>query len=66
MTSWRDVPAAAWTYRVSSYQVVKIWLPYLERDILPRALRAEEVRHFADAVRQIGAMLLRTTHTELS
>ncbi len=55
---WRNVPAAVWNYRLGGYQVLKKWLSYRERDILGRALRAEEVQYFTDTARQIGGILL--------
>ena len=54
---WRNVPAAVWTYRLGGYQVLKKWLSYRERDILGRALKPEEVQHFSDTARRIGAIL---------
>ena len=54
---WRNVPAAVWTYRLGGYQVLKKWLSYRERDVLGRELRSEEVQHFADTARRIGAIL---------
>ncbi len=54
---WRNVPAAIWTYRLGGYQVLKKWLSYRERPILGRALRPEEVQHFTDTGRRIGAIL---------
>ena len=54
---WRNVPAAVWTYRLGGYQVLKKWLSYRERPILGRPLRAEEVQHFTDTGRRIGAIL---------
>ena len=53
---WRNVPAAVWTYRLGGYQVLKKWLSYRERDILGRALKAEEVQHFTDTARRIAAI----------
>ena len=55
---WRNVPAAVWTYRLGGYQVLKKWLSYRERDILGRSLRSEEVQHFANTARRIGAILI--------
>ena len=54
---WRNVPAAVWTYRLGGYQVLKKWLSYRERAILGRPLRPEEVKHFTDTARRIGAIL---------
>ena len=54
---WRNVPAAVWNYRLGGYQVLKKWLSYRERDVLGRALKPEEVQHFTDTARRIGAIL---------
>ena len=53
---WRNVPAAVWNYKLGGYQVLKKWLSYREHDILGRPLKPEEVQHFADTARRIGAM----------
>ena len=55
---WRNVPAAVWEYRLGGYQVLKKWLSYREQKVLGRRLRAEEVQHFADTARRIGALLV--------
>ncbi len=55
---WRNVPAAAWRYRLGGYQVLKKWLSYRERTILNRPLSPEEVRHFADTARRIAALMV--------
>ena len=57
---WRNVPAAVWRYKLGGYQVLKKWLAYRERNILGRPLRPEEVQHFTDTARRIGAILLAT------
>ena len=54
---WRNVPAAVWSYKLGGYQVLKKWLSYRERGVLGRALEAEEVQHFTDTARRIGAGL---------
>ena len=54
----RNVPASVWRYKLGGYQVLKKWLSYRERAILSRALKPEEVQHFTDTARRIGAMLL--------
>ena len=54
---WRNVPPAVWNYRLGGYKVLKKWLSYRERDVLGRALRPEEVQHFADTARRIGGIL---------
>ena len=58
---WRNVPAAVWTYKLGGYQVLKKWLSYRERDVLGRALRAEEVQHFTDTSRRIAAIAIERT-----
>ena len=55
---WRNVPAAVWDYGLGGYQVLKKWLSYREQKVLGRRLRAEEVQHFADTARRIGALLV--------
>lgn len=57
---WRNVPAAISSQRLGSYQVLKKWLSYRERDTLGRLLRPEEVQHFSETARRIGAILLLT------
>jgi hypothetical protein len=54
---WRNVPAAVWRYRLGGYQVLKKWLSYRECDILTRSLCPEEIQHFTDTARRIGAIL---------
>ena len=54
---WRNVPAAIWTYKLGGYQVLKKWLSYRENSILDRPLLPEEVQHFSDTARRIGAIL---------
>ena len=55
---WRNVPAAVWLYKLGGYQVLKKWLSYRERDVLGRVLTSEDVQHFTDTARRIGAILL--------
>ena len=55
---WRNVPSAVWHYRLGGYQVLKKWLSYREHKVLGRRLRAEEIQHFTDTARRIGALLL--------
>ena len=45
--------------------MLKKWLSYRERSLLGRPLRPEEVRHFTDIARRIGAMVLATTDDNL-
>ena len=54
---WRNVPAAVWSYKLGGYQVLKKWLSYRERGVLGRALKPEEVQHFADTARRIAGIL---------
>ena len=53
---WRNLPAAAWRYKLGGYQVLKKWLSYRELNILDRPLSPEEVQHFTDTARRIGAI----------
>ena len=53
---WRNVPDAVWNYQLGGYQVLKKWLSYRESKILDRPLRTEEVQHFTDTARRIGAV----------
>ncbi len=55
---WRNIPSAVWDYRLGGYQILKKWLSYREHRVLSRKLRAEEVQHFTDTARRIGALLL--------
>ena len=54
---WRNVPAAVWNYQLGGYQVLKKWLSYRESKVLGRSLQPEEVQHFTDTARRIGAIL---------
>ena len=58
---WHNVPAAAWRYKISDYQVVKKWLSYRERPILGCNLTLEEVQYSIDGARRILQILLTTT-----
>ena len=62
---WRNVPAAVWSYKLGGYQVLKKWLSYREHDILGRPLNHEEVRHFTDTARRIGALIVAGTTSNL-
>ena len=55
---WRNVPAAVWSYKLGGYQVLKKWLSYRERPILARPLTMNEIQHFTDTARRVGAILL--------
>ena len=55
---WRNVPANVWRYKLGGYQVLKKWLSYREHTILKRPLKPEEVQHFTDTARRIGAILI--------
>ena len=54
---WSNVPAAVWDYKLGGYQVLKKWLSYRESNVLGRNLLSEEVQHFTDTARRIGALL---------
>ncbi len=57
---WRNVPANVWRYKLGGYQVLKKWLSYREQTVLGRPLKLDEVLHFTDTARRIGAILLVT------
>ena len=57
-TYWRNIPAHVWTDKLGGYQVLKKWLSYRERTILGRPLTPEEIQHFTDTARRIGAILV--------
>ena len=66
-TYWRNVPAAVYSYQLGGYQVLKKWLSYREERVLGRRLKPEEVQHFADTARRVGAIMQLTvvySHTE--
>ena len=54
---WRNVPTAVWKYQLGGYQVLKKWLSYREIKVLGRQLRSEEVQHFTDTARRVGAIM---------
>ena len=58
---WHNVPAAVWDYKLGGYQVLKKWLSYRERAVLGRPLTPDEIAHFTNTARRIGAILLLTT-----
>ena len=55
---WRNIPDNVWNYKLGGYQVLKKWLSYRESKVLGRPLHPEEVQHFTDTARRIGAILL--------
>ena len=57
---WQNIPNAIWNYKLGGYQVLKKWLSYRESGVLDRPLLPEEVQHFTDTARRIGAILLVT------
>ena len=59
-THWSNVPAAVWNYKLGGYQVLKKWLSYRASGVLDRPLLPEEVQHFTNTARRIGAILLVT------
>jgi len=59
---WRNVPSSVWDYRLGGYQVLKKWLSYRESAVLGRGLLPEEVQHFTDTARRIGALLIATSN----
>ncbi len=54
---WRNVPAPVWNFTIGGYQVLKKWLSYRERDILGRALHADETAEFQRIARRIAALV---------
>lgn len=54
---WRNVPAPVWDFTIGGYQVLKKWLSYRERDILGRALHADEVAEFQRVARRLAALV---------
>ena len=55
---WRNIPAHVWTYKLGGYQILKKWLSYREREILGRGLTPEDIQHFTDTARRIGAIVV--------
>ena len=55
---WRNIHAHVWTYKLGGYQVLKKWLSYREHEILGRMLTLEDVQHFTDTARRIGAIVV--------
>ena len=54
---WSGVPSRVWTYELGGHQVLKKWLSYREADVLGRALRGDEILHFAQTARRITEIL---------
>ena len=54
---WSNVPANVWGYKLGGYQVLKKWLSYRESKVLGRSLKPDEVGHFMNTARRIGAIL---------
>ena len=54
---WQNIPNAVWNYKLGGYQVLKKWLSYRESRVLDRPLLPEEVQHFTNTARRIGAIL---------
>ena len=54
---WRNVPVNVWGYKLGGYQVLKKWLSYRESKVLGRPLLPDEVQHFAETARRVGALL---------
>ena len=63
---WRNVPATVWSYKLGGYQVLKKWLSYRERAILGRAIKPEEVQHFADTARRVSAIVRAASEAALT
>ena len=60
---WRNVPSNVWGYKLGGYQVLKKWLSYRESKVLGRALKPDEVQHFAEVGRRVGAILALVSQT---
>ena len=54
---WSNIPGAVWNYKLGGYQVLKKWLSYREHKVLGRLLDLDEVQHFTNTARRIGAIL---------
>ena len=54
---WSNVPTTVWNYKLGGYQVLKKWMSYRDSKVLGRNLLPEEVQHFTDTARRIGAIL---------
>ncbi|HEX8341104.1 MAG TPA: type ISP restriction/modification enzyme [Tepidisphaeraceae bacterium] len=54
---WLGVPLKVWNYELGGHQVLKKWLSYRESDVLGRALRGDEILHFAQTARRITEIL---------
>lgn len=55
---WKNVPARVWDYTIGGYQVIKKWLSYREKELLGRAITANEAREVMTMARRIAAILL--------
>ena len=55
---WTNIPRRVWDYTIGGYQVIKKWLSYRERDLLGRALTAEEIIEVTNMARRIAAIIL--------
>ena len=55
---WKNIPRKVWDYTIGGYQVIKKWLSYRERDLLGRALTAEEITEVTNMARRIAAIVL--------
>ena len=55
---WRNLPLAAWNYRLGGYQVLEKWPPNREPDVPRLPLHQEEIQAFSYKPRRIRAILL--------
>jgi hypothetical protein len=55
---WKNVPVNVWEYTLGGYQVIKKWLSYREKEVLGRALKADEVAYVSEIIRRIAVILL--------
>lgn len=55
---WREVPGAAWDYKIGGFQVLRKWLSYRDKRALGRDLTAGEARTFTAIARRLSALVL--------
>jgi hypothetical protein len=55
---WKNVLREVYAYSLGGYPVLKMWLSYRHKDILGRALRADEILYLQDVARRIAEVLL--------
>jgi hypothetical protein len=55
---WRNVPAAAWDYKIGGFQVLRKWLSYRDQRVLGRDLNTTEARAFINITRRLTGLVL--------